>query len=196
MYKKYIFLFLLIVELTNCSILNAQQINLTETKKNTIEKKFKNVLIIGAGSTATRLFLDNLTRNLIEALNKEKIEATYYYDGKLDRNTQIEFKNFVNEKYDGYIVFNLSDTSYVHTKNKTLPLSIPVSSAGGTAQINLNYSRLRYAENFLIEFFEYSNTKVSVWEATLKLNFDFSKEKFYYNITRILMKSFKQNQLL
>jgi hypothetical protein len=149
---------------------------LIETKKNTIQKKFKNVLIIGAGSTATRLFLDNLTRNLISALNKDKVEATYYYDGKLDRQTQIDFKTFVNIKYDGYIVFNLSDTSYVYKKNKTIPVGIPVTQNGSVAQLNLNFSKLRYAEDFLIEFFEYSNTKVSIWEAVLKLNFDFSKE--------------------
>ncbi len=196
MYRKYNFLFLIVSALMSYDSINAQKITLTETKKNIIQKKFNNILIIGAGSTATRLFLDNLTQDLIKELNRKNIEATYYYDGKLDRNTQINFKNFINEKYDAYIVFNLSDTSYVHKKNKSLPLNIPISSGGGTAQINLNYSKLRYAEDFLIEFFEYSNSKVSLWEAVLKLNFDFSKEKFYHNITNMLVKNFKENKLL
>ena len=122
MFRKYKVAYLLIFIFQNCGIIYAQNINLKETKKNTIKKEFKNVLIIGAGSTATRLVLDNLTDNLIKKLNKENINATYNYVGKLDRNTQIDFKNFINENYDGYLVFNLADTSYIDIKNKDFPL--------------------------------------------------------------------------
>lgn len=196
MFRKYNVLIILLFTQINVYQLYAQKITLVETKRNTIQKKFSTVLIIGAGPNATRLFLDNLSQKLIKSLHKKEINVTYYYDGHLNRNTQIDFKSLIDEKFDGYIVFNLSDTSQVTRKNTTLPISIPISGGRGMASINLNYSKLRYAEDFVIEFFEYSNSKISIWEAILKVDLDFSKEKFYTNITDLLIKSFNQNKLL
>ena len=196
MCRKYKVLIILLFTQINVYQLYAQKITLVETKRNTIQKKFNNVLIIGAGPSATRLFLDNLTEKLIEELHKKEINATYYYDGNVDRNTQIDLKKLIDEKFDGYIVFNISDTSQVTRKSTTLPLSIPISGGRGIASVNVNYSRLKYAEDFYIQFFEFANTSVSIWEGVLKLDFDFSKARLYSSITDLLIKSLYQNKLL
>jgi hypothetical protein len=73
MRKKSILLLLTIIGFAIANNGTAQDIKFIDYTSNTNPKNFKRILIVGAGSIASRLFLENLSNKLIDNLKKRDL---------------------------------------------------------------------------------------------------------------------------
>jgi hypothetical protein len=202
MRKNVTALFLALIFFTFTTNIIGQDIKLLDYTTNTNPKNFKRIFIVGAGSIASRVFLENLSNKLIEDLGMKGIKAEYYYLGKKERGSAFDIKNLPIKGFDALIVFNPTDTSVAKVGAKSLD-SIPghagikIGSSilfGGTSSTYMYY--VNYKEKFDILLYETINTSNPIWEASLKVNGDFSKNKIYLKAVKKIISSLINNFLI
>ncbi len=166
-------------------------------KKNEEKKVLKKIMIIGAGSTDTRFFLDMLTNKLTEDFKKKKIKTEYNYIGKINKDSSINIKSILNEGYDAFIFFNPKDTSKINIDEYQNNNSIYLPSLSNS-RINYqtNSRTILYKQSFEVAMFIPKNGLNSIWEASLRITIDFTNQKSYEIISKKLLTSFKLNKLI
>jgi hypothetical protein len=176
--------------------IKAQKISLTETKTNSTIKKYNSILIIGGGSTASRLFLDNLSEKLIAILLTKNITCEYKYIGNIERGEQITDLPIFDNKHDGYLLFNPTDTSIMKITTSTNGGSIFSNDINNAPGGHLYSRKVSYEETFDISFYDNENKKTSIWEAELTVNADFSKARLYTKTSEKIKISLQQNLII
>ncbi len=179
------------------SCVETGKITFVEYKKNEEKKVLKKIMIIGAGSTDTRFFLDMLTNKLTEDFKKKKIKTVYNYIGKLNKESSIKIKPILNEGYDAFIFFNPKDTSKININEYQNNNSIYLPSLSNS-RINYqtNSRTILYKQSFELAMYIPKEGLNSIWEASLRITIDFTNQKNYEIISKKLLSSFKQNKLI
>ncbi len=180
----------------------AQDIKLTNYITNTNPKIFKKIFIVGAGTIASRVFLENLSSKLIENLKKKGIDAEYSYLGKTEKDIILDFKNLQTKGFDAIFFFNPTGTSKTKIGAKSLD-SIPGHTGAKIASLILfgntasTYKYfVNYMEIFNISIFDITNTSNPIWEAFLGVDGNFSKKKMYKKITEKIILNMTNNFLV
>ncbi len=173
------------------------KITFVEYKKNEEKKELKKIMIIGAGSTDTRFFLDMLINKLTEDFKKKKIKTEYNYIGKINKDSSINIKSILNEGYDAFIFFNPKDTSKINIDEYQNNNSIYLPSLSNS-RINYqtNSRTILYKQSFEVALYVPKEGLNSIWEASLRITIDFTNQKSYEIISKKLLTSFKQNKLI
>jgi hypothetical protein len=70
-----------------------------------IDKRIDSILLVGTGSSTTRIFLDDLSQHLIKVLNDNGIEANYRYIGRTPTETQSAFDTINKKGYKAILFF-------------------------------------------------------------------------------------------
>src|SRR5260221_12295882 len=128
--------YLSVIILCLCATLqNARDVSYKEVKQEPLNRYVKNILIIGIGSTASRIFLDNLSDKLIQLLKNKHIESSYQYLGKNNEEARKNYSLLEFKGNDALLVISSSDSSFFEIDNKsmTIPTYNPVF---GTVGIN------------------------------------------------------------
>ena len=192
-----LFVLILVVNFTSA---NAQKkvFILTESKTDTIHQRFQSILILGAGSTVTRVFLDRLSEELIKKLNSEKINSEYYYLGK-DIDTLSEtFISITKKDYDAILIFNPDDTARFKSTSKerrnviTLPSTgVEYTLIGKTTSIKTSYH-----QSFNLNLYSYEDKSKSLWEANLIVDFNMGRLSNYQKISNKIYWRLKANNYI
>ncbi len=153
---------------------------IAEIQTDSDKVKVSKILILCAGSNASRLFLENLSEEIKLTFSKNNILCDFNYVGKIPRGSHLDLHKNLNPKYDSYLVFNPADTAYVNLGKETFIFVAPVgsSSVSGSGQGN------QYKENYSIELISTSDSIRKIWEGELKLDFDFGRLDKYQSISK------------
>jgi hypothetical protein len=186
---------LLSIFLFSCAELG--KITFVEYKKNEEKKDLKKIMMIGAGSTDTRFFLDMLTTKLTNGFKKNNIIAEYTYIGKINRDSSINIKSTINDKYDAFIFFNPNDTSKINIDTYQNNNTVYLPSLGNsTINYQTNSRTILYKQAFEVSMYIPKNGLNSIWEASLRITIDFTNQKNYETISKKILQSFKQNKII
>jgi hypothetical protein len=165
---------------------------LNDIQTNQKEITMHKVLIVGAGSMASRLFLENISSEMMKVFTSKGVESNFLYVGEIPRGTQLKLDTVISSKYDGYIIFNPKDTSYFNARKEKYIAIVPGPlgtgfSAGGYGN--------QYKEEYFIEAYVNDSSLSLIWRAGLKLNFDFSAQYKYKHISNDIFDQLKINKI-
>lgn len=135
-------------------------------------------MVVGTGSSATRIFIDKLANELNIKFKKSKIKLEYQYLGKTYTDAAKKLSNFTDSSFDSYLIFSPKDTS---------------SFNGYVAQGYFSTSDvIWYHQNFEVSFYVV-NKREPVWKTLLDVNTDINEIKVYSMIVNYIYKAFKAN---
>ncbi len=189
---SFLFTFLCFFIFLNSS--SAQdKISYEEITTRTMAKPCKKMLIIGFGSTVTRIFLDKLTGDLIARMEKQEIKAAYEYQGS---EPSADFKVPDAAKfaaYDAVLVFSSQDSSHIQSglKRKSYPTLTPQ-----TGNINFSVARTQFAyfQAFNVALFYSSDATELIWDANFAVRCDLTKSKAYAKVSKQIFESLQKNK--
>jgi hypothetical protein len=179
------------------SCAETEKITFVEYKKNEGKKDLKKIMIIGAGSTDTRFFLDMLANKLTKDFKKIKIKTEYNYIGKINKNSSINIKPILNKGYDAFIIFNPKDTSKIKidTYQNNNSVYLP-SLSDNRINYQTNTRTILYKQAFEISMYISNDAINSLWEASLRVTIDYTNDKNYARISKKILTNLKENNLI
>lgn len=191
--KTLIFVSLLFIH----SSLFSQRIMKTTFEEILVEnsnRKFDSILIIGAGSTATRIFLEDLVTRLTEKLDAKNVVTQYIYLGEGNKVINEFLDTLKNPDYKVIMVFYPGEQASLYTKNHIGVNYVPF---GYSYFLGLSRNdRLNYKEEFLIVLYENNQIKKDFWKASLKVHNDPGKKRHAKKISNWILTCFKKNNYL
>lgn len=161
-------------------------ISLNETKGNEHRVQITNLLLIGSGPVASRVFLDNLSSKLIQSLKAQGIQAEFSYVGKLSPSSFYKLDSLVSNQYDAYLLFKASDSS-VLDMNKVKQVVIGPSMSGA------NYGN-QYAETYKLLLYQKAEKLGLVWQGNLKVDFDLANDNKYKQVSKLILKELSKDE--
>jgi hypothetical protein len=157
-------------------------------------RRFDSILIIGAGSTATRIFLDDLVTQLVEKLDSKNVVTTYMYLGKKNEMLNEFLDTFKNAGYKVIMVFQPKEQAFLYTKKRR---SINFVQLGDRSIVSsARQDKLNYEGEFIIVLYENNQKKRDFWKASLKVRNDPSKSRSAKKISNWILSSFTKNNYL
>ena len=195
--RHHIFLILLFISLLPLQSIG-QKFSFKESKFNTTQKGYKNILIIGSGRVENRAFLDELTGKIINSVESDSIKWQYQYLGRSTTQANSQIKELLKENFDAVLVFSPTDSlpSYYVSYSKPVYSNSPLTPTSGYPQFSTPRRKIEFTSDFTIQIFDSQNQEISIWEANLYVNCDVSKKKVYLDISRKLISSFKANKII
>ena len=163
--------------------------SLYQTEVNKSDTKITSVLLVGAGSTASRLFLENFSVEMIKSFAGANIKCDFTYIGKIPRGSHVNLNEVYKPQYDAYLLLNPIDTSYVDKNKQVAFFAAPLP--GGGARTGSTYGN-QYKENYYIELYT-NNLVTKIWQAELDVDFDFAKPDRYKIIAKQVLKKLLYN---
>ena len=178
--KKFVLILLTIIitiSLQNCIPTYRGKSSFVESNKKIAGNPISNLLIVGVGSMPSRVFLSNLSKELISSFAKNKIQSSYTYLGQIPRLSHVDINKIVTENYDSYLILNPIDTSYADLKKEVAFFATPVVSGDIIGR--------QYIEEFYVELYSSNKDKTEkIWQGILKVDFDFVQPARYKKIAK------------
>jgi hypothetical protein len=181
---------LVLVLITTSSVL-AQNLIVQTYKINEADKQYKKILIAGEGNIQGRMYLQNVTDELIKALAKKKINCDYKYLGDYRKiDTDEAFSAVDKSQYDAVIRFKprkLEEELYVYDKTGPNPYDDfnLLAPANGMTAVTIN--------DFDLSLTETNNT---IWEGRVKTSIVASKANAYRKISSMITKELTKNKII
>jgi len=154
---------------------------LNETEVSKFDAKITSLLIVGVGSTASRLFLENLSPEIIKLFVRSHIQCNFIYAGKIPRRSHINLKKIIASQYDAYLVLNPIDTSYIDVHKSVAVFASPLPGGYGASGSVIGN---QYKEDYYIELYTSNKSLNKVWQAELKVDFDVANPGRYEIIAK------------
>jgi hypothetical protein len=137
------------------------------TQKNSHQSKAyvssEKVLIIGAGSIATKIFMENLSKNMANRLNKEKIASNSIFFENTKPGSRLNKVALDSFDYDAYIIFYPTDGANL-VMNRTVPaFSVPRINAVAPNS---------YQQEFTVQIYMKADKTKPVSEMSLHVDLD------------------------
>lgn len=157
-------------------------------------QKFDSILIIGTGSTATRIFLDDLVTELTEKFDTRNVVTTYRYLGNKREMLNEFLDTFRNMDYKVIMIFQPGERASMYTKSSKGVYYLPLGDMNFVSPGRKE--KLNYEEEFLIVLYENNQGKRDFWKASLKVHSDPGKSRLAKKISNWIFSSFKKNKYL
>ena len=159
-----------------------------ETMADTLGKELNNILILGIGSTPSRIFLDNLSEKLIKGLKSESVESEYRYLGKTAAEAKEDSSLYQVKNFKAVLLFIPKDSSFFEvkiTRNKFVSSSNEYNSS-----MTRNFI---YEGNFDIRLYTTEEEKKLIWTAFTDVTNQLTKTSIYSKISKKIISDFKKN---
>lgn len=161
MIKEVLLLFVVSAFLTSCGA----QRNLPPSEHAALPKtlRVKNVLIIGAGSAASSVFMDNLSKSFRALLTTKGVATDYIFAGNRKPGSRFDNRALDRLNYDAYLIlYPLNSANIV--MNRAYPLAKVPNS---------------YQQRFSVQTYLRTDKEKPVWEGRLQVDLDpTDKEKY------------------
>ena len=180
----------LTILLISCATLKeAEELSFQEKKMGSVDKDLSKILLAGIGSTATRIFLEKLSIQMIEKFKQVNLKIEYQYfgtDGKVASN---KLKSLEKTDYDGLLIFSPTDTAYFSG------VTTIDNQMGGT-----NFTRVRtsseYHQHFDVWLYKSPDKPILIWKASLDVSTNLAKPGIYEIISDKIYKYFELNNFI
>jgi hypothetical protein len=195
--RHHVFIILLFISLLPLQSIG-QKFSFKESKLNTTQKSYKNILIIGSGRVENRAFLDELTGNVINSVGSDSIKWEYQYLGRSTTQANRQIKELLKGNFDAVLVFSPTDSlpGYYVSYSKPVYSNSPLTPTSGYPQFSAPTRKIEFTSDFTIQIFDSQNQEISIWESNLYVNCDVSKKKVYLDISKKLISSLKANKII
>jgi len=183
----YILFFIIIISSNSVSQVPRHTLY-RETMADTLGKELNNILILGIGSTPSRIFLDNLSEKLIKGLKSESVESEYRYLGKTAAEAKEDSSLYQVKNFKAVLLFIPKDSSFFEvkiTRNKFVSSSNEYNSS-----MTRNFI---YEGNFDIRLYTTEEEKKLIWTAFTDVTNQLTKTSIYSKISKKIISDFKKN---
>lgn len=190
---RKIFIFFCIIILCNNSCVVPTYISkshLEEKMSLKSDETISSLLISGAGSTPSRVFLDNMSTELISQLSKKDIRADYIYLGKIPKYSTVDMDTLIKKKYNAYLLFYPTDTSFVNNNKDQAEVWVPLPGGYSKSAV---LAGNQYKENFWVQLYLENGSVQKVWKGILYLDFDFGHSSKYPGIAKKILDQLKKS---
>jgi hypothetical protein len=143
--------------------------------------------LVGTGLVASRIFLDNLSDEMLRSFKKKGIHSEFKYIGKIPRSASLEWDSLKQAGYDSYLVFRAADSSYLDMTNEKF-------TAFGPGIMATKYGN-QYKANYNITLYNGMKHEV-LWEGELAVDFDIANSSRYKHIARLIFTELEKNNIL
>lgn len=158
------------------------------------EVKLDSILLIGAGSSPTRIFLDNMSKRIINSFTKAKIHSQYEYLGK---NSLEAKSNYEKSPYKNYkaILLLLSDSSSFEVHNH-VTLGIGVTNAATLYPYPTRNKYLLNDQTFNCQLFIKKEKMTLIWNGVLHVSCNPSDQGDAAKASAKIISSLKSKKLI
>ena len=182
--------FIVIFFVSGCVVIPTYKarISLIPTREYNSEVQVKDLLIIGTGSVASQIFLENLSAEMKQSLQIKGIQADFSYMGKIPDAADINIDKLKQDKYDSYLVFMANNESYLDmTKEKFTGIGPGVTATGYGNQ---------YVETFTVVLYNGKVKHEVIWQGKLAVDFDIANNSRYKQISGLIFNEFTKSHIL
>ena len=173
------------------SCTSSQKIGLFDSRTNQTKVTAHKIFILGSGTNATRLFLENITASLQKRFSKTGTESILIFSNNPEA---IILNKYKNDGYDAIILFNARDSAVVNSSTYTNTVGVSGGALNG-AQFRSSAHSNEYKQNFYFSFYSNPEKPNLVYEGYLDLHFDFADNTKYNIIANKIFKKFKENKI-
>lgn len=165
---------------------------LEESKKDTITQKLDSILLIGVGSSTTRIFLDDLSKTISKGFGKDSIACHYYFLGKTTAEAKPAFDTINKQGYKAILFLLPSGTSFYEVQGGLYSSSSTRNFPG----ITIPFSSIDYKQDFSFALYLPLEHMKKVWEASAQVACDPSKNTIATKLGTKLLLLFKNNKYI
>lgn len=146
-----------------------------------------NVLMVGTGNVASRVFLDNLATELGESFKKKGIESQFSYIGKVDQQTAIRLDTLSQSRYDAFLVFNAANTSKLNMTDMKYV-------AFGRGMVGTGYGN-QFSELYTLTLYNKESMQI-MWQGNLTVDFDLADDNKYKTVSKLILNELVKSKVL
>ena len=192
--------YLLILSLSwfNAFSQRSTKIIFEEKQADSIEKKIDSILLIGIGSTTTRIFLDDLSHEVMKNLNDNGIVTQYYYLGKDITQVRSGYDKINKDGIKAILFFLPTEASVYHVKGTYTSINSPpnVLAILGPVEVKVASSKIQYQQDFDFQLFLPDADMTRIWNASVEISCDLRKSRNAKTIGNKLLSCFRKNKYL
>ena len=187
---KLKYLLILLFGCFNAFSQDFSSISFEEKQTDSINTKIDSILLIGIGSTVTRIFLDDFSKSIKKDFKNENIVANYIYLGKTAAEGKSGFDTISKKGYKAILFFLPKGVSHFDVQGG-------LNNSGiGPITTTTAYSQIEYQQDFNFNLYIPDANMKKVWAASIKVSGDLSKSKTSNKLAAKLLSSFKKNKYI
>ena len=164
------------------------RITLTPTIQNNQELQIRRVLLIGTGSSASGIFLDNLSAEMIRSLGSKDIRSAFKYIGKVPQSTTLKIDSLKEDIYDSYLVFNAANDLYLDMTKAKFTAIGPGATVTGYGN--------QFKETYTVTLYNGGQKEQILWQGELAVDFDIVNSSRYKQISQLILNELAKNRIL
>ena len=168
--------------------------SLWDTQSNPISNKVTNILIVGIGSTTSRIFLESLGLTLTKKLKSTGIKSEYQYLGSDNEIAKENFNALKKNGFEAILIFTPENTSFFEVSTNRELNSL--NTGQGSLPYYSNSTSITYAQNFFLRLYLLENKNKPIWDAKLTLDFNLTKSSVYKSISDKILERLKDNNYI
>ena len=171
------------------TILNTD-ISFQENQADSLDIKMDSIMILGVGSSVTRLFLVDLTNKIKQELNKQDITVSYFYLGKTTEEAKMEFSKLDKLGYKALLFLLPESSDYFQIENYT--------SSGGAGGINttITATNMHYSQTFKFQLYKNGLKNDNIWSATVSIDCDPGKKYGSKQVAKKMLARFRKQKYI
>lgn len=149
------------------------------------------ILIIGSGASLPRLFLENVSGEMIKKLNSQQVSASYIYLGKNNSDANNEYEMINKKGFKAVLFISPVDTSHILTlvKNQNYYYNSKIF-------IKVPSYKTSFKQKFSIRLFKSNSNYEKFWIATLNVESDPSKKYASRVVVKKVLENFSENKYI
>jgi len=161
---------------------------------NNIDGKLDSILIAGAGPSVSRIFLEDVSRYIIEGLNKSNVVAQYNYVGKNNDDAKKVLDTITKPGYKAVLLFLPKGTSLYGVQNYKAQNTSDTEA--GPIRTTTYSTGVFYLQDFDLQLCMIKENMKAVWSASISVGGDPKKTKNAKKVAKKIIASFKANQYI
>lgn len=130
----------------------------------------------------TRIFLDELSKELIDRFKTKKITVEYIDAGKNLKDFDKKYLDVMHDSTNAVLLFLPSEEADFATYYKHLYFSMPDNL--GRVGINASKQKMAYHQSFYINLYVHPKTQSPSWQVFLAVMSEISKDKMYSSLAK------------
>jgi hypothetical protein len=191
---KLKYLLILLLSWFNAFSQSNTEIIFEENHADSIDKKIDSILLIGVGTSTTRIFLDDLSQHIMKDLYDDEVVTKYYYLGKTITEAQSEYDTINKNGFKAILFFLPKGASFFDVQGK---LNRTTSNSKiGPITTTFATSKIYYQQDFDFQLYLSDANLKKFWAASVEVSCDPSKTKNAKKVGTKLLTYFKRNKYI
>lgn len=173
---------------------SGRKLFIKETQRDSVRKEIKTMLIVGVGSTVTRVFLDEFTDFIIKDFTNANIATTYHYLGKTMDEAKLEWDTINRESFDAVLLLVPDGTSFFDSQGGISRNTY--TTARGPVTTMIATSNIDYEQDFNFLLYVKEDMFKKTWAASVEVYCDPGRSGNAKKLATKLMSCFKTNKYI